>query len=264
MKGVSDALAQEIVKLPMPVITSMINQMGMILAGDDEHPPHVKDKEKEKKKVVLKGSLASVQEARLVTDGKLVTNVSQVLDVIAKKLKQEMGKRYKKNQKDGMQFINSLAKIVGMTASDKNQTKNKMFLRMGEEVECTCEEIDFDAEPSFAVFEGRKVPLDRPMWDTQDEEKNPELNKPKRGGSKKFYVYVKDPSTGNVKKVSFGAKDGGGNLSVKLKDPKARASFAARHNCDQANDKTKASYWACRLPRYAKQLGLSGSGSGWW
>ena len=82
MKGVSDALAQEIVKLPMPVITSMINQMGMIVAGDDEHPPHVKDKEKEKKKVVLKGSLASVNEAQLMTDGKIVTGVLQVLDII--------------------------------------------------------------------------------------------------------------------------------------------------------------------------------------
>ena len=110
--------------LPTPVLTTMINQLSTLVMGDDdEHPPHVKDKEKEKKKVVLKGSLASVQEARLMTDGKLVTNVSQVLDVIAKKLKQEMGKRYKKNQKDGMQFINSLAKIVGMKQLIRNKLK---------------------------------------------------------------------------------------------------------------------------------------------
>ena len=70
--------------LPTPVLTTMINQLSTLVMGDDdEHPPHVKDKEKEKKKVVLKGSLASVQEARLMTDGKLVTNVSQVLDVIS-------------------------------------------------------------------------------------------------------------------------------------------------------------------------------------
>jgi hypothetical protein len=93
--------------------------------------------------------------------------------------------------------------------------------------------------------------------------KDVELNKPKRGGSKKFYVYVKDPKTKNVKKVSFGAKDGGGNLSVKLKDPKAKKAFADRHNCDQKNDKTKPGYWSCRLPRYAKLLGLSGGGT-WW
>ena len=63
--------------------------------------------------------------------------------------------------------------------------------------------------------------------------------------------------------MSFGAKDGGGNLAVKLKDPKARASFAARHDCENKKDKTKAGYWACRLPRYAKSLGLSGGGT-WW
>ena len=57
--------------------------------------------------------------------------------------------------------------------------------------------------------------------------KKVQLNKPKRGGSKKFYVYVKNPKTGNVKKVSFG--DTG--LSVKIKQKGARASFAARHKC---------------------------------
>ena len=93
--------------------------------------------------------------------------------------------------------------------------------------------------------------------------KKVEIGKPKRGGSKKFYVYVKNPKTGKVKKVSFGAKSGGGNLAVKLKDPKARKAFADRHNCEQKNDKTKAGYWSCRLPRYAKLLGLSGGGRFW-
>lgn len=88
-----------------------------------------------------------------------------------------------------------------------------------------------------------------------------ELNKPKRGGSKKFYVYVKDGD--KVKKVSFGAKSGGGKLAVKLKDPKARKAFADRHNCETKNDKTTPGYWSCRLPRYAKMLGLSGGGT-WW
>tara|TARA_B100001057_G_C22841023_1_gene947099 strand:+ start:840 stop:1541 length:702 start_codon:yes stop_codon:yes gene_type:complete len=88
------------------------------------------------------------------------------------------------------------------------------------------------------------------------------LNKPKRGGTKKFYVYTKNKK-GNIVKVSFGADSGGGKLAVKLKDPKARKAFADRHNCDQKNDKTKAGYWSCRLPRYAKSLGLSGGGT-WW
>jgi hypothetical protein len=90
------------------------------------------------------------------------------------------------------------------------------------------------------------------------------LNKPKRGGSKKFYVYTKNPKTKKVIKVSFGAEGGGQNLAVKFKEPGARASFAARHKCSTRKDKTKASYWSCRLPRYWKQLGGDKNYSGFW
>lgn len=93
--------------------------------------------------------------------------------------------------------------------------------------------------------------------------KKVQLGKPKRGGSKKFYVYVRDPQSGNIKKVSFGAKSGGGNLAVKLRDPKARKAFSDRHNCPSKTDRTSLGYWACRLPRYAKSLGLAGGGT-WW
>jgi hypothetical protein len=93
--------------------------------------------------------------------------------------------------------------------------------------------------------------------------KKVKLGKPKRGGSKKFYVYVKDPKSGNIKKVSFGAKAGGGNLAVKLKDPKARKRFSDRHNCPSKTDRTTPGYWSCRLPRYSRQLNLSGGGT-WW
>ena len=93
------------------------------------------------------------------------------------------------------------------------------------------------------------------------EEEDIELNKPKRGGPKKFYVYVNNPKTGNVKKVTFGDTTG---LKVKLNDKQAAKSFAARHKCDQQKDKTKAGYWSCNLPRYAKSLGLSGGGNFFW
>jgi len=109
----------------------------------------------------------------------------------------------------------------------------------------------------FDMYQGQHVPLDCPMI----EERDVELNKPKVGGPKKYYVYVKDPKTGNVKKVTWGDTTG---LKVKLSDKEARKSFAARHDCENAKDKTKASYWACNLPRYAKQLGLSGGGNFFW
>ena len=106
--------------------------------------------------------------------------------------------------------------------------------------------------------DGKKVPNCVPE-DSLTEEEKVELNKPKRGGSKKFYVYVKNDK-GNVIKVSFGDP----NLSVKFDDEGARKSFVARHQCDQKKDKTKAGYWSCNLPRYASQLGLSNGGNFYW
>jgi len=68
------------------------------------------------------------------------------------------------------------------------------------------------------------------------------LGKPVRGGTKKFHVYVKDPKTGNVKKVNFGDP----NMSIKKSNPKRRKSFRARHNCSNPGPRTKARYWSCR------------------
>ena len=108
----------------------------------------------------------------------------------------------------------------------------------------------------LAMFEGVEVPLDHPLV----EEKDVELNKPKRGGKKKFYVYVKNDK-GNIIKVQFGDTSG---LSAKINNPAARKSFAARHNCAAKKDKTKPGYWSCNLPRYASQLGLKGGGNFFW
>tara|TARA_S200002703_G_scaffold158430_1_gene168761 strand:+ start:247 stop:1302 length:1056 start_codon:yes stop_codon:yes gene_type:complete len=77
-----------------------------------------------------------------------------------------------------------------------------------------------------------------------EEEKKGPLNKIMRdsGGNKKFKVYVRDPSTGNIKTVRFGDP----NMEIKRDDPERRANFRARHNCDNPGPKTKARYWSCR------------------
>jgi len=117
---------------------------------------------------------------------------------------------------------------------------------------------------NYGMYEGKLVELDLPMLEEDELEeaetkkKTPPIGKPKRGGSKKFYVYVRDK--GKVKKVSFGQV----GMSAKINDPKARQAFAARHDCKNKTDRTKASYWSCRLPRYAKLLGLKSSFSGFW
>jgi hypothetical protein len=95
--------------------------------------------------------------------------------------------------------------------------------------ELTLEDMDevFGEEDlEEAEYQGRKV----------------ELNKPMRGDVKKFKVYVKDPSTGNVKKVNFGDP----NMRIKKSNPERRKSFRARHNCDNPGPKTKARYWSCK------------------
>jgi len=118
---------------------------------------------------------------------------------------------------------------------------------------------------NYGLYEGVKVPLDLLLLENEELEeaegkkKNPPIGKPKRGGSKKFYVYVRKPG-GGIKKVSFGQA----GMSAKINDPKARRAFAARHDCKNKKDRTKASYWSCRLPRYAKLLGLKSSFSGFW
>jgi hypothetical protein len=87
-----------------------------------------------------------------------------------------------------------------------------------------------------AEYQGRKVPLGKPM----------------RGDTKKFKVYVRDPATGNVKKVNFGhggtsaKRLGQKTMKIKKSNPARRKSFRARHNCSNPGPRTKARYWSCR------------------
>lgn len=78
-----------------------------------------------------------------------------------------------------------------------------------------------------AKYKGREVPLNRPM----------------KGDVKKSKVFVKDPKTGNVKKVNFGDK----NMTIKKNQPGRKRSYCARSS-GQGNltKKTSANYWSRR------------------
>lgn len=80
-----------------------------------------------------------------------------------------------------------------------------------------------------AEYQGRNVPLGKPMSNT--------------GGGKKSKVYVKDPKTGNIRKITFGDP----NMRIKKSNPERRKSFRARHKCDTAKDRTTARYWSCKM-----------------
>ena len=122
----------------------------------------------------------------------------------------------------------------------------------------------------FDLYEDTLVPLDLPMLNEGEQldekkkakkkKKDPPIGKPKRGGPKAYYVYVRDPKTKRIKKVTFGS----GGLKAKIRNPKARKAFAARHRCKTANDRTTARYWSCRLPRYASMLGLGANMNTFW
>jgi hypothetical protein len=93
-----------------------------------------------------------------------------------------------------------------------------------------------DEEMGEAKYQGREVPLGKPM----------------KGDVKKSKVYVRDPKTGNVKKVNFGhggtsaKRAGQKTMKIKKSNPARRKSFRARHNCANPGPRTKARYWSCR------------------
>lgn len=109
-----------------------------------------------------------------------------------------------------------------------------------------------------AKYNGSTVWLDFPYLN-ETEEPHPELNKPKKGGPKKWYVYVKDGD--KIKKVTFGDTTG---LKVKINDLEASKAFSARHKCETEKDKTSANWWGCNLPKFSKQLGLSEPAYRYW
>jgi hypothetical protein len=99
----------------------------------------------------------------------------------------------------------------------------------------------------------KMVPNCVPMEEENDPTKGKGIGKPfrSRGGGA---VYVRNEK-GNVIKVNFSQS----GMKKRFNEPARVKSFVARHNCYGNKDKTSASYWACRWPRY-----FSDSGQKWW
>jgi len=114
----------------------------------------------------------------------------------------------------------------------------------------------------MGLYENQIIALDVPyvLNEAEFKGKKVQLGKPKRGGPKKYYVYVKDPKTKKVKKVTFGYP----GMSAKIGNKKLAQAFAKRHKCPEKKDRTKASYWSCNLPRYSSLLGLGKPASRYW
>ena len=121
----------------------------------------------------------------------------------------------------------------------------RAMLSNGQEVYLDIPVIEEDLNE--AEYKGRKVQVGRPMRNS--------------GGGKKYVVYVKNPSTGKIKKISFGDVHGG--LTAKVSNPKARKAFASRHQCAKKKDRMTAGYWACRINRYGHLWGGKTYGGYW-
>ena len=164
-----------------------------------------------------------------------------------------------RGSKKGKQFVSVKEAMVGYDFSKEELIRVIKQLKRGASTEIGMikafekalgRELTDDEIRGFKLNEAKK----------KKEKKDPPIGKPKRGGSKAYYVYVRDPKTKKVKKVSFGS----GGLRAKIRNPKARKAFAARHNCKNKKDRTKAGYWSCNLPRYAPQLGLGAKMNTFW
>ena len=118
------------------------------------------------------------------------------------------------------------AKMIDNMGWDIDEDDDDVVLTKGdEEIRFFMDDL-YEEMVSEAEYHGRKVPLGKPM----------------RGDVAKKKVYVKDPKTGNVKKINFGQK----GVKIKKNNPARRKSFRARHNCKTAKDRTTARYWSCR------------------
>ena len=132
-------------------------------------------------------------------------------------LKEELNKIIKESLEEHLIFENELGEDTSVLEDGTLVCEACLY----EAMTCGCPDTLEEAE-----YRGRKVPLGKPM----------------RGDVKKFKVFVRDPKTGNVKKVNFGDK----KMRIKKSNPKRRKSFRARHNCANPGPRTKARYWSCR------------------
>ena len=140
--------------------------------------------------------------------------------------------------------------------------RNNLYLPNNVELELLESDIG-----EFGYYEGERVPLDYPMlYENEGLEEAKYKGREvklgakgaKRAGGGKAYVYVRDPKTKKIKKVTFGSSlpDAMGDSD---EHKKRRKSFGKRHRCAEKKDKTKPGYWACRATKmFGRNI------AGWW
>jgi len=167
--------------------------------------------------------------AKLQTINDLETMKAQALELISKPSERPMKPekiQWFKSALERMQNKNAVIKLMydlllsgegqAVIGSRSSMSPNSYRQRFND---------DIDTDIGEAEYQGRNVPLGKPM----------------KGDVKKSKVYVKNPQ-GRVVKVNFGDK----KMRIKKSNPNRRKSFRARHNCDNPGPRHKARYWSCR------------------
>jgi len=144
---------------------------------------------------------------------------TQRMDALVDAMRGEFGIKTQQYLQGMMDDVEHSLEQRGQQLTDA-ETKLRMLMDRIQEI--------YSQDLDEAEYQGREVPLGKPMANTD--------------GKSKSKVYVKDPKTGNVKKVTFGDP----NMRIKKSNPARRKSFRARHRCENPGPRTKARYWACR------------------
>jgi hypothetical protein len=186
--------------------------------------------------VIARKTLAKIENLKAPERHKAVNSIMQSKANFVKFMGESIEEGEVVSLQDNHQTLKRLAKMWWHGDEGKHAQAVKMLSNMGWDIaeddddivlNKDGKEIRFFMDDLYeAEYHGRKVSLGKPM----------------RGDVKKFKVFVKDPKTGNVKKVNFGDP----NMRIKKSNPKRRKSFRARHNCANPGPRTKARYWSCR------------------
>jgi len=182
---------------------------------EEEEETYPAQQEAERFTDTKKEIINKINKNDFMEDSEVVDFINSILDVFGADIKRRV-----------IVILNQQQRVQGL----EEQTEyDDAVLEDGTLVCAGCLEELLESERTViqeAKYQGRSVTLNKPM----------------KGDVKKFKVYVKDPSTGNVKKVNFGDP----NMRIKKSNPARRKSFRARHNCANPGPKTKARYWSCK------------------
>ena len=228
-------------------LIKLYNQMGG--KGIKEGLDDLKALPKDLKKSIKKNREEGLGDKFGKTLDKYNKKRKKNMDALKKLKKEDKAKVLKllikrgNNPQDAKSDVEKLYnKVSKMYKNASNSKKAEIISSLSAQMESVEESYDI-----FSEDEGWGYTMTGLLPEAEYQGRKVKLGKIMQGDVKKFKVYVKNPK-GNVVKVNFGqgGKAKGGTMKIRKSNPKARASFRARHNCDNPGPRHKARYWSCR------------------